>query len=112
MFNLFKKNLVEYNARHNWLRLTDDFSIDIDSVRFDFAEQTLDVLLSSPADMGLDLSLWRIFFAHDKQCQAVILEEAGLSLVDGKYYNRNHEPQYAEIAQDSPVGMIYNKYQS
>lgn len=112
LFDLFKKKLIAYNANHNWLRLINDCSIDMDSVVLNTEGKYLDVLISSQADMGLDLSLWRINFAHDKQCQAFIREEVILSLVDGKYYGRNSEPQYGEIEQDSAIGMIYNKYQS
>lgn len=111
MFGLFKKNLIAYNANHNWLNLTNGCAIDMDSVVLNIEDKYLDALISSQADMGLDLSLWRIHFAHDKQCQAFIREEVILSLVDGKYYGRNREPQYGEIEQDSAVGMIYNKYQ-
>ena len=113
MFGFLNRDRVKYDPSHNWLNVDGTWFMDDTALKYDFENNTLEVILAKDDSScnGYYIVRDKIYFRHSPEQKYLIIDSANYIPAKDSYINRTTYNQEENFVQDSPVGMIYNVFQ-
>lgn len=113
MFDFLKTSRTTYNPNHvwNWIEGT-EWMVDMDSIVINREKQTLSVLIAKQENFGFSCEYDTILFTKDNSLKFCCEESSKWYRATNSNSNHNYNSAWYTFDHDSPVGKIYNRYQS
>ena len=113
MFDFLKTSRTTYNPNHvwNWIEGT-EWMVDMDSIVINREKQTLSVLIAKQENFGFSCEYDTILFSKDNRLKFCCEESSKWYRATNSNSNHNYNSAWYTFEHDSPVGKIYNRYQS